>query len=48
LDFRKPLKSSVRIEELHSSFRKKVSFLASDRNTSLDMKEALNFVKHQL
>ena len=47
-DFRKPLKSSVRIEELHSSFRKKVSFLASDRNTSLDMKEALNFVKHQL
>jgi histidine ammonia-lyase len=48
LDFRRPLKSSVRIEELHSSFRKKVSFLASDRNTSLDMKEALNFVKHQL
>ena len=48
LDFRRPLKSSVRIEELHSSFRKKVTFLASDRNTSLDMKEALNFVKHQL
>jgi histidine ammonia-lyase len=48
LDFRRPLKSSVRIEELHSSFRKKVSFLASDRNTSLNMKEALNFVKHQL
>ena len=48
LDFRRPLKSSARIEELHSSFRKKVSFLASDRNTSLDMKEALNFVKHQL
>ena len=48
LDFRRPLKSSVRIEELHSSFRKKVSFLASDRNTSFDMNEALNFVKHQL
>lgn len=48
LDFRRPLKSSARIEELHLSFRKKVSFLASDRNTSLDMKEALNFVKHQL
>lgn len=48
LDFRRPLKSSARIEELHSAFRKKVSFLASDRNTSFDMKEALNFVKHQL
>ena len=48
LDFRRPLKSAVKIEELHSSFRKKVSFLASDRNTSFDMNEALNFVKHQL
>lgn len=45
LDFRSPLKSSVKIEDLHVSFRKKVSFLASDRNNSLDMKEALNFVK---
>jgi histidine ammonia-lyase len=38
----------LQIEELHNSFRKKVSFLAADRNTSLDMKAALNFVKKSL
>ena len=48
LDFRLPLKSSFEVEKLNNSLRKKVTFLASDRNTSLDMKEALNFVKHQL
>ena len=48
LDFRRPLKSSFEVEKLHNSFRKKVSFLRADRNTSLDMKAALNFVKNPL
>jgi len=48
LDFRRPLKSSQKIENLHASFRNEVSFLAADRNTSLDMKAALNFVKNSL
>ncbi|NDA98979.1 MAG: histidine ammonia-lyase, partial [Flavobacteriia bacterium] len=48
LDFRRPLKSSLEVEKLYNSFRKKVSFLATDRNTSLDMKAALNFVKNPL
>ncbi|NBW59602.1 MAG: histidine ammonia-lyase, partial [Crocinitomicaceae bacterium] len=48
LDFRGPLKSSQKIENLHASFRNEVSFLAADRNTSLDMKAALNFVKNSL
>ena len=48
LDFRRPSKSSLEVEKLHNSFRKKVPFLAADRNTSLDMKAALNFVKKSL
>jgi histidine ammonia-lyase len=48
LDFRRPLKSSLEVEKLYNSFRKKVSFLAADRNTSLDMKAASNFVKNPL
>jgi histidine ammonia-lyase len=48
LDFRRPLKSSLEVEKLYTSFRKKVSFLAADRNTSLDLQAALNFVKKSL
>ena len=39
---------SKKIENLHETFRNGVSFLGADRNTSLDMKAALNFVKKSL
>jgi histidine ammonia-lyase len=43
LDFRRPLKSSERIEQLHADFRKEVPFLSEDRYLSRDMKIARNF-----
>lgn len=43
LDFRRPLKSSKRIEQLHAEFRKEVPFLSEDRYLSRDMKIARNF-----
>jgi histidine ammonia-lyase len=43
LDFRRPLKSAERIEQLHADFRKEVPFLSEDRYLSRDMKIARNF-----
>jgi histidine ammonia-lyase len=43
LDFRRPLKSSERIEKIHAAFRKEVPFLSEDRYLSRDMKIARNF-----
>jgi histidine ammonia-lyase len=43
LDFRRPLKSSERIEKIHAEFRKEVPFLSEDRYLSRDMKTARNF-----
>jgi histidine ammonia-lyase len=43
LDFRRPLKSSERIEKIHAEFRKEVPFLLEDRYLSRDMKLARNF-----
>lgn len=44
-DFRKPLKSSEKIEDLYNSFRKEVNFIETDLNTSIEMKKAVEFVK---
>jgi len=45
LDFRKPLKSSVIIENLHSSFRKEISFNEEDRILHNDMQQAVSFIQ---
>lgn len=44
-EFRRPLKSSVKIEALYVSFRKEVNFIETDLNTSIEMKKAVKFVK---
>lgn len=44
-EFRKPLKSSEKIEALYESFRKEVNFIETDLNTSVEMKKAVEFVK---
>jgi len=44
-DFRKPLKSSEKVEALYHEFRKEVNFIETDLNTSLEMKKAVEFVK---
>ena len=45
LDFRRPMKSSLVIEELVSAFRKEVSFNEQDRVLHDDMMKAVEFVK---
>jgi len=45
LDFRRPLKSSVVIEEMVSAFRKEISFNEKDRVLHDDMMKAVEFVK---
>jgi histidine ammonia-lyase len=45
LEFRKPLRSSKTIEEIHSSFRKKVSFIENDKVMFNELHAALNFLK---
>ncbi|MEY4659868.1 MAG: hypothetical protein RJB36_1634 [Bacteroidota bacterium] len=44
LDFRRPLQSSQKIEEVHQAFRAVVPFLSEDRYLSRDMKSAREFV----
>lgn len=44
LDFRRPLKSSDAVENLHSSFRKNISFNDADRVLHDDMMKAVEFV----
>ncbi|HWY11393.1 MAG TPA: histidine ammonia-lyase [Bacteroidia bacterium] len=49
LEFRRPLKSSKTIENLHSSFRKKVNFIEHDKIMYKELDSALNFLKeHQI
>jgi histidine ammonia-lyase len=45
LDFRRPLKTSLVLEELHASFRKVVSFNKEDRVLHDDMVKAIEFVR---
>jgi histidine ammonia-lyase len=45
LDFRRPLKSSEIVEEIHSDFRKKVSFNDSDRVLHEDLQQSILFLK---
>ena len=44
LDFRRPLKSAEKIEEIHQDFRTVVPFLSEDRYLSRDMNVAREFV----
>jgi histidine ammonia-lyase len=46
LDFRRPLKSSERVEEVIAAFRKQVSFVKQDRVLHDDMKQAVAFVQN--
>lgn len=45
LDFRRPARSSPLLEELHASFRRKVSFMDSDRILHPDIEESIRFVQ---
>ena len=45
LEFRRPLKSSKTIENLHASFRKKVSFIEHDKIMYKELDAALNFLR---
>lgn len=44
LEFRRPLKSSKTIENLHSAFRKKVGFIENDKIMYKELNAALNFL----
>ncbi len=45
LDFRSPLKSSLKLEKIKTAFREKVSFNEADRVLHDDMLEAIAFIK---
>ena len=45
LDFRRPAKSSEVVEQLHSSFRKNISFNDADRVLHNDMMKAVEFIR---
>ena len=44
LEFRRPLKSSKTIENLHSEFRKKIKFITNDKVMYKELDAALNFL----
>jgi histidine ammonia-lyase len=44
LDFRRPLSSSVKLEEVYAKYRKHVSFIEEDRVLSLDIQETRRFL----
>lgn len=46
-EFRRPLKTSVPVENLLADFRKQVSFLENDRLLFHDMKSALDFLQNR-
>ena len=48
IEFRRPMKTSAKLETLVSNFRKHVSFLDTDRVMHDDMKAAEAFLKNQL
>jgi histidine ammonia-lyase len=45
IEFRRPLKSSTKIETILSAFRSKVSFMQNDRILHNDMMESVNFIQ---
>jgi histidine ammonia-lyase len=45
LEFRRPLRSSKTIEDLHSSFRKKVTFIENDKVMYNELRSALDFLR---
>ena len=45
LEFRRPLKSSKAIEDIYSSFRKRVTFIENDKVMFNELKNALNFIR---
>jgi len=45
LEYRRPLRSSGKIEEITSAFRKQVSFNENDRVLQTDLKEAILFIR---
>ena len=44
LEFRRPLRSSKTVEDLHAAFRKKVDFIENDKIMYKEMNAALNFI----
>ena len=48
LEFRRPMTSSPKLEDLFSQFRKEVRFLKVDRNCHIDMVNAKNFVSNKM
>jgi histidine ammonia-lyase len=45
IEFRKPLKSSTIINDLHASLRKEINFIEEDEYASFKMRQAKNFVQ---
>jgi histidine ammonia-lyase len=45
LEFRKPLKTSPMLEELHTSYRKEVSFIEKDRRLYEDINKTVEFIR---
>ena len=45
LEFRKPVSSSKRVEEVRAAYRKKVKMLDKDRNLSIDIHNTISFLK---
>jgi histidine ammonia-lyase len=45
IEFRRPLKTSIFLEEIITAFRKEVSFNDADRILQVDMEKAIKFVK---
>ena len=45
LEYRRPFRSSEKIEELVKEFRKKISFNESDRFLRSDIENAINFIR---
>jgi len=48
LDFRRPMISSPKLEDIYSQFRKEVAYLELDRNCHVDMVNAKNFVINKM
>lgn len=48
LEFRRPLKSGVRVEQLHSAYRLHVAMLENDRILSTDIQRSIQFVWNQM
>ncbi|MGI9531590.1 aromatic amino acid lyase, partial [Lutimonas sp.] len=47
LDFRKPLKSSEVLDDVHDHIRERIDFAQEDRIFSLDIKKAIQLIKER-